>query len=228
MEKAATWLKKALAYEFENEDLLRCALTHASAGAGNNERLEFLGDAVLQLVASELVFHERPDASEGRLSRLRSSLVKDSTLGAIAADIGVGDHLILGSGEKKSGGYRRESILANAVEAIFGAVYLDAGFEVARAVILHAYGDRARNLPKHGELRDPKTRLQEMLQARQLALPDYAVENVTGKVHRQSFEVSCKIRDLGLQTEGKGTTRRNAEQDAAASMLALLENDLDT
>lgn len=224
MEKAATWLKKALAYEFESENLLRRALTHASAGADNNERLEFLGDAVLQLIASELVFHERPDASEGRLSRLRSSLVKDSTLGAIAADIGVGDHLILGSGEKKSGGYRRESILANAVEAIFGAVYLDAGFDAARTVIFRAYGDRVHNLPKHGELRDPKTRLQELLQARQLALPEYVVENVTGKVHRQSFEVSCKILDLDLQTGGTGTTRRKAEQDAAVSMLALLEN----
>lgn len=223
MEKATAWLKKALDYEFANSDLLRQALTHRSASGSNNERLEFLGDSVLQLVISELVFDDRPDASEGRLSRLRSSLVKDTTLSEIAVDLGVGEHLILGSGEKKTGGQRRESILADAIEAIFGAVYLDSGFDTARSLILRAYGDRILNLPRKAELRDPKSRLQEYLQARQLGLPHYEMERVTGKAHKQTFEVRCRVDELKLTTAGRGTTRRRAEQEAAAAMLERLE-----
>ncbi len=222
LEKAATWLKESLAYEFSNESLLRRALTHRSAAGDNNERLEFLGDSVLQLIVSELVFEDRPDASEGPLSRLRSSLVKDATLGEIAIELGLGEHLILGPGERKTGGHRRASILADALEAVFGAVYLDAGFQAAKEVIAMAYGDRLANLPDIGELRDPKTRLQEYLQGNQLALPGYHVENVMGKAHRQSFEVSCSIPELELKTGGTGTTRRDAEQEAAKNMLNLI------
>ena len=224
MEKAAGWLKNSLHYEFSNERLLETALTHRSAAGENNERFEFLGDAVLQLVISEKVFHDRPDASEGRLSRLRSSLVKDTTLAEIALELGVGEHLILGSGEKKSGGHRRASILANAVEALFAAVYLDAGFDAARQVILKTYSKRIEELPEGGELRDPKSRLQEHLQGRQLPLPDYRTVKVSGKAHKQSFEVSCTISNLDLATNGNGTTRRDAEQDAANAMLARIEN----
>lgn len=223
MEKAAKWLRQSLAYEFKDAGLLERALTHRSAAGNSNERLEFLGDSVLQLVISELVYRDKPDASEGRLSRLRSSLVKDSTLSKVATDIGLGEHLVLGSGEKKTGGHRRASILADALEAIFGAVYLDAGFEAARAIIERAYGDRLDALPEKGELRDPKSRLQEYLQARQLALPTYAMENVSGKAHKQTFEVSCGIEALELRTTGVGSTRREAEQRAASEMLGLIE-----
>ena len=219
MDKAAAWLKKSLAYVFEDEHLLRQALTHRSAPGPNNERLEFLGDAVLQLVISELVFEKTQTASEGQLSRLRSTLVKDTTLAEIATFLGIGEHLILGSGERKSGGHRRSSILADAVEAIFGAVYIDAGLAGARKIIHTAYGDRLHELPEAADLRDPKSRLQEYLQGRKMAVPDYAMQNISGKAHQQSFEVSCSIPELDVATIGKGSTRRDAEQDAALAML---------
>ena len=219
MDKAAAWLKQSLAYAFENEQLLRQALTHRSAPGPNNERLEFLGDAVLQLVVSELVFDKTPNIGEGQLSRLRSTLVKDRTLARIAKDLGIGDFLILGSGEMQSGGHRRSSILADAVEAIFGAVYLDSGLAGARKVIQMAYGDRLDNLPEAADLRDPKSRLQEHLQGRALALPDYTVKNISGKAHKQSFEVNCSIAELDVVTVGAGMTRRDAEQQAAQAML---------
>jgi ribonuclease-3 len=219
LDKAAAWLKQSLAYAFEDEQLLKQALTHRSAPGPNNERLEFLGDAVLQLVASELVFEKTPNASEGQLSRLRSTLVKDTTLAEIAADLGVGEFLILGSGEKKSGGHRRSSILADALEAIFGAIYLDVGLEGARQVIHKAYGERLHDLPEAADLRDPKSRLQEHLQGRKMALPDYAVQNISGKAHKQSFEVSCSIAELDAVTVGARLTRRDSEQEAALAML---------
>ena len=224
MDKAAIWLKQSLHYEFSDEGLLEMALTHRSATGDNNERLEFLGDAVLQLVISELIFQQRAEASEGRLSRLRSRLVKDTTLAEVGAELGIGEHLILGSGEKKTGGRRRASILADAMEAIFGAVYLDAGFDAARQLILSAYDKRIAELPEGAELRDPKSKLQEYLQARQFPLPEYQMEQITGKAHSQSFEVSCSIDSLKLKTIGTGTTRRDAEQDAAAAMLAEIED----
>jgi len=219
LDKAAAWLKQSLAYVFENEQLLKQALTHRSALAPNYERLEFLGDAVLQLVVSELVFEKTPNASEGQLSRLRSTLVKDTALAEIAADLGVGEFLTLGSGEKKSGGHRRSSILADALEAIFGAVYLDVGLEGAREIIHRAYGARFHNLPEAADLRDPKSRLQEHLQGRKMTLPEYVVQNISGKAHKQSFEISCSIVGLDVVTTGKGLTRRDAEQEAALAML---------
>jgi len=222
LDKAATWLKQSLHYEFSDERLLEMALTHRSAAGQNNERLEFLGDAVLQLVISELIFHQRPEASEGRLSRLRSSLVKDTTLAEIGVDLGIGNHLVLGSGEKKTGGHRRASILADAVEAIFGAVYLDAGFDAAKQLIGAAYSNRIEELPEGAELRDPKSQLQEYLQGRQLPVPDYHMELVTGKAHQQSFQVSCTINELDMKASGKGTTRRDAEQAAATAILAMI------
>ena len=223
--KAETWLRKSLNYEFADGRLLEQALTHRSASGENNERLEFLGDAVLDFVISEVVFSTHPSASEGDLSRLRSSLVKDTSLAGLATDLGLGDFLILGSGERKTGGHRRESILADALEAIFGAVYLDSGFEAARDVIEKVFGERLSKFPDVGELRDPKTRLQEWLQARQLGLPSYELIEVTGEPHRQTFEVSCDVGELADVTRGKGTTRRNAEQESAMKMLDALSRD---
>lgn len=220
--RAKTWLKDSLDYEFSDARLLELALTHRSVPGDNNERLEFLGDAVLDFVISEVVFQSHPLAPEGDLSRLRASLVNDASLAEIAARLGLGEQLHLGGGERKSGGHRRDSILADALEAIFGAVYLDTGFDAARQVIEHAYGDRLQEFPDVEELRDPKTRLQEWMQARQMGLPDYALLQVSGKAHRQTFEVSCSVGDT--MTSGSGTTRRNAEQRAAESMLEQLKS----
>jgi ribonuclease-3 len=223
LEDAAAWLKDKLDYAFRDLELLRQALTHRSAPGLNNERLEYLGDAVLDVVISEVLFRSHPLASEGVLSRMRSSLVKDSALAALATEIGLGEHLILGPGERRAGGQQRASILADAMEAIFGAVYLDTDFDEARRVIYRAYGKRLEELPESAASRDPKSRLQELLQAKQIELPSYSVESVTGKAHRQSFEVSCRIAMLETVTIGRGRTRRQAEQEAATRMLALVE-----
>lgn len=218
--KAETWLKNSLDYEFTDPRLLEQALTHRSAPGENNERLEFLGDAVLDFVISDVVFRKHPGAPEGDLSRLRSSLVKDTSLARLASEIGLGEFLVLGGGERKTGGHRRKSILADALEAVFGAVYLDSGFVAARSIIEKVFGDRLEDFPDVEELRDPKTRLQEWLQARQMSLPVYDLIEVTGKQHQQTFEVTCGI--PGRTTCGLGTTRRDAEQDAALKMLGAL------
>ena len=223
MDKAAAWLKKSLAYEFDDENLLRQALTHRSASGANNERLEFLGDAVLDLVITEHLCHETDDIGEGQLSRMRAALVKDTTLAKIATTLGVGEHLILGSGEKRSGGHHRSSILADALEAIFGAVYLDAGLRGTRDIIHKAYGDRLRELPDKDDLRDPKSRLQELLQSRQMNLPEYTLQKVSGKAHQQWFEISCSVSELDTVTSGAGSTRRVAEQQAARAMLEKID-----
>ena len=210
MDNAERWLGETLGYSFTDVDLLQQALTHRSAPGASNERLEFLGDAVLDIVVSEALFDALPDAPEGDLSRLRASLVRDTSLAGIAADLGIGEHLILGSGERKPGGHRRQSILADALEALFGAVYLDSDFE-----------DKLEDLPHADDLRDPKTRLQEWLQARGEAPPDYELVNVTGKAHQQRFEVRCLVpgRDA---VPGEGRSRRGAEQHAARRMLTVL------
>lgn len=222
MNEARAWLKDNLDYEFADERLLEEALTHRSADGTSNERLEFLGDAVLDFVISHAVYRRRPDAPEGDLSRLRASLVKDTSLSRLAAEIGLGEHLKLGSGEKKSGGHRRASILADALEAVFGAVYLDRGFEAAEAVILRAYREQLEELPDSEALKDPKTRLQEMLQAAGGDPPEYQVRNVTGAQHRQTFEVACRVVSRSLEADGSGTSRRKAEQAAAQAMLELI------
>ncbi|MGI9200599.1 MAG: ribonuclease III [Woeseiaceae bacterium] len=213
---------KELSYEFTDATLLQQALTHRSCPGANNERLEFLGDAVLDFVVSEIVYRSHANASEGDLSKLRASLVKDTSLGELAKGLGMGEHLILGGGERKSGGHRRESILADALEALFGAVYLDSGIAAATSVIERVFSDRLQNLPSLDELRDPKTRLQEWLQGRGHNLPSYQLLQVSGKTHKQKFEVSCSIQDAAEITTGSGTTRRNAEQAAALAMLVKL------
>lgn len=223
--KAESWLKKKLDYRFADRGLLQQALTHRSASGESNERLEFLGDAVLDFVVSDVVFRSYAGAPEGDLSRLRSALVKDETLSELAAELELGEHMILGSGERKTGGHRRESILADALEAIFGAVYLDSGIDAARVVIERAYATRLYDLPPVDDLRDAKTRLQEWLQGNGMGLPEYELVNVTGKAHRQRFEVSCSVEEGARTTAGNGTTRRKAEQQAAERMLALLAGD---
>lgn len=222
MEKAESWLEKTLHYRFRDVGLFVQALTHRSATGPNNERLEFLGDAVLDFVISDALFKLCPDADEGDLSKLRASLVKDTSLAEIAVDLGLGEHLILGSGERKTGGHRRESILADALEAMFGAVYLDSGFDAAKDLVDRVFEQRLDVLPDAEDLRDPKTRLQEWLQARKLSLPTYDLVSVTGRDHRQNFVVSCTVNELSQTTEGESTSRRKAEQRAASSMLEIL------
>ncbi len=199
------------------------ALRHRSVGGTNNERLEFLGDAVLGMVIAHELYTRFPKAAEGELSRLRASLVKKPTLAEVARDLKLGDFLVLGSGELKSGGFRRDSILADALEAVFGAIYLDAGFASCRDVILRLYRNRLDATPAAAQLKDPKTRLQEYLQAQHLDLPEYTVTAIQGQAHRQTFEVSCRVAQLDQQANGTGSSRRRAEQDAAACMLALLD-----
>lgn len=219
MKTAVEWQRDALGYECRDPALLEAALTHRSAGGPHNERLEFLGDAVLNCVVAMLVFREFGAADEGDLSRFRSSLVSGEALAVIAAEIGLGDQLRLGSGELKSGGFRRKSILADTLEALFGAIYLDGGFDAAAAVIERLFTARLDRLPSAAELKDPKTRLQETLQARGLPLPSYVVESVSGEAHSQVFQVSCSVDTLGLKTLASGGSRRRAEQGAAQLML---------
>lgn len=225
MDKAESWLDKSLHYRFHDTDLFSRALTHRSAQGRNNERLEFLGDAILDFVISEALFELRPGASEGDLSKLRASLVKDTSLASLATDLGLGEHLILGSGERKTGGHRRESILADALEALFGAVYLDSGFDAAKVIIEAVFAKRLDDLPDADDLRDPKTRLQEWLQARKLSLPDYELVSASGKAHEQTFVVTCTVDALSQTTEGESASRRGAEQQAARRMLARLDGE---
>jgi ribonuclease-3 len=214
-------LCQALGYAVRDTQLLAEALTHRSAAGRNNERLEFLGDAILNFVIAAELFRSYPQASEGELSRLRANLVKGDTLAKLARELVLGDYLRLGSGELKSGGFRRTSILADALEAIFGAVYLDSDFETCRGLILGLYRYRLAELPAVDELKDPKTRLQEYLQARQQALPVYNVLAVSGEAHAQSFTVECYIAGA-LRTIAVGTSRRKAEQEAARQALELI------
>ncbi len=215
-------LCRALGYRFGDPALLEQALTHRSASGVNNERLEFLGDALLNCVIGEAVYRRQPCAKEGDLSRLRALLVKEETLAALAAGLALGEVLTLGSGELKSGGFRRASILADALEAVFGAIYLDSGFEAVRRVILALYAERLERLPQPGELKDPKTRLQELLQARQQPLPQYDILEVSGEAHQQRFTVACLAG--GQRTVATGTSRRKAEQEAARLALDSLKN----
>ncbi len=220
---AAQWLERALGCRVPDEGLLADALTHRSFSSRNNERLEYLGDAVLSFIVAEMLYGEFPDATEGELSRYRASLVSGESLGAVALDLGLGDHLRLGEGELKSGGFRRASILADALEAVIGAVYLGAGLDAARAAVKRLLGPRLSLLPAAADLKDAKTRLQERLQARGLALPRYEILEVTGEPHDQRFRVRCSADDLGVAADATGTSRRRAEQEAAERLLLLVD-----
>ncbi len=216
-------LQRRLGYDFRDADLLDLALTHRSvSGRRNNERLEFLGDAFLGYVAAAELFERHADAKENQLTLLRASLVRGRTLAELARAIGLGEFLRLGSGELKSGGHRRDSILADAVEAVIGAVLLDGGQESARTVVVGLLGDRLERA-RPGEVRkDPKTRLQEWLQGRGEALPEYEVAQVAGSDHAQTFTVICRVPALGEPISGRGRSRRAAEQQAASHALDLL------
>jgi len=219
-----TKLTNALNYQFNKTELLQEALTHRSASSKNNERLEFLGDSILNFVIAAELFNLYANLPEGDLSRIRASLVNKDGLALVAADLNLGDFLTLGSGELKSGGYRRNSILADAVEAIFGAVYMDRGFDDCRDLILRLYQQQLNNIPDPSLLKDPKTRLQELLQSRKLDLPDYEVISVSGKAHNQMFNIECQIKALGIIAQGKASSRRKAEQQAAASAIDAVES----
>ena len=223
MTDESRWVEQQLGHRFSDENLLLQALTHRSAGSRHYERLEFLGDAALGLVVAEALFQRIPQAPEGHLSRLRASLVRRSTLAAMAREAGFPDRLRLGPGELKSGGFRRDSILADALEAVLGAVFLDGGLDALRSAAIRLYGERLERLPSHETLKDPKTLLQERLQSKGLALPVYRVESVEGEDHRQRFTVSCAVDALDARSAGSGSSRRAAEQAAAESMLAQID-----
>lgn len=217
---ATSTLRERLGYPFRRPDLLRDALTHRSYGASHNERLEFVGDAVLNCVIALALFERFPALPEGDLSRVRASLVNQDSLARVARGLALGVELRLGEGEQKSGGADRASILADALEAVFGAVFVDGGFAAARAVIQSCYGDLLAHADPAILGKDPKTRLQEWLQARRLPVPDYAVVATTGEAHAQVFTVECRIPALGIVTSGQGSSRRGAEQAAAEAALA--------
>ncbi len=223
--KQLAQLFKRLDYEFSDSTLINAALTHRSATGAHNERLEFLGDALLDLVISEWLYRGKPDATEGDLSRLRASLVKRDSLATIAAGLEIGDCLRLGVGELRTGGFRRSSILADALEAMLGAIYLDGGYDAARNTVLHLFAERLENLPESAALRDPKTELQEWLQARGIDRPEYRVEEVTGMAHEQKFHVVCNVSAFELSADGYGTSRRRAEQDAARAALSCISDE---
>lgn len=216
---AARWVRERLQYEPRELSLFCAALTHRSATGPNNERLEFLGDAVVNLLVARELYLAFPQATEGDLSRLRARLVSREPLAEIAAGLGIGEALQLGAGELKSGGFRRQSILADALEALCGAIFLDGGLAALEPLIARLFRPRIAALPEPEALKDAKTRLQEYLQSRSLALPRYAVQGVAGEDHAQSFTVSCEVGSLRLVTRGSGSSRRRAEQEAAERML---------
>jgi len=218
-------LTKKLDYIFKNEELLQQALTHRSVGKVNNERLEYLGDSILNFVIAAELYRRFENAKEGDLSRIRSFLVKGDKLTEIANEIELGHMLELGPGELKTGGYRRASILEDAIEAIFGAIYLDGGFEAGRQVILNLYKQQLIDLPPISELKDPKTKLQEYLQAKKLPLPEYNVDQTMGEQHNRTFKVSCVVTGLDHPTFGIAQSRRKAEQASAENALKELFNE---
>lgn len=220
------WAEKHLQFRFSDPSLLEQALTHRSASKLNNERLEFLGDALLNSSIARRLYDQRPDDAEGDLSRARAALVNKSVLAAIGKQLEVDTQIVLGAGESRSGGAQRSSALADTVEALIGAVFLDGGPAAADRLIELLFADRLRALPEAELLKDAKTKLQEWLQGRGFGLPRYAVETIHGRDHNQTFTVSCRVDDCDRSTQGAGSSRRRAEQDAAAAMLTVLTREL--
>jgi ribonuclease-3 len=216
------WLSARLGYVPRDLSLFQAALTHRSASGRNNERLEFLGDGVLNLLVAKSLYDRYPDAAEGDLSRLRARVVSAPPLAEVAQGIGLGEVLRLGSGELKTGGFRRESILSDALEAVIGAVFLDGGYDAAREVVANLFAARIASAPDPDELKDSKTRLQEYLQSQGLPLPVYVVRSIEGEPHSQQFRVECEVGPLQQRAQGHGSSRRRAEQDAASQILAAL------
>lgn len=224
MESVLDTLQSRLQHHFSDPDLLTLAVTHRSFSADHNERLEFLGDSVLNLAVAHLLFERLSELPEGDLSRVRANLVKQDTLHGLALNLGLAEALRLGEGEMRSGGQRRPSILADALEAILGAVYLDAGYGVAEALVHRLFESVEINPTMQAAAKDPKTELQEWLQARKMRVPVYCVVGTTGAAHQQTFEVECEITELGMTQRGMGGSRRAGEQAAAAAMLENLRS----
>ncbi|CAG9000489.1 MAG: Ribonuclease 3 [Candidatus Celerinatantimonas neptuna] len=212
-------LQRSLGYTFKDKRLLNQALTHRSASAQHNERLEFLGDAILSWVIADALYRQFPESPEGDLSRMRATLVRGKTLAEFGREFELGDYLHLGPGELKSGGFRRESILADTIEALIGAIYLDSGTDVIQPLLLRWYESRLAAIKPGNDQKDPKTRLQEFLQGQRKALPEYEVIDIHGEAHNQLFTVSCKVELMEHPVNGHGTSRRKAEQDAARRIL---------
>jgi ribonuclease III len=218
----AAWAERHLQYTFKDLALLDRALTHRSASRNNNERLEYLGDSFLSFAIARRLYDRRPSDSEGDLSRARAALVKQPTLASIGQRLGLDSQIILGAGELRSGGAQRAAVLADTVESLIGAVLLDGGSEAAEALIDLLFASEFATLPGAEELKDAKTRLQEWLQGNGYRLPSYAVETVRGRDHEQTFVVSCTVEERDAHTTGQGSSRRHAEQEAAATMLSVL------
>lgn len=216
-------LQAALDYRFQNTTLLEQALTHRSHGADNGERLEFLGDGLLNFLIGDALYRSRPDGEEGELTRLRAHLVCEASLAKVAARLDLGELLRMGPGELKSGGFRRESIRADAFEALIGALYLDGGFEAAATAVRRLFADELAQLPQGEAPKDAKTRLQEWLQGRSRPLPEYRLLNAVGPSHRQVFTVACILNDANEQAQAEGNSRKLAEQKAAEQMIFNLE-----
>lgn len=216
-------LSRKLGLQFNDLTLMETALTHRSAAMANNERLEFLGDSILGFVIAELLYAKFPKADEGVLSRLRSNLVNQTSLAKIARDIHLGNFLILGSGEMKSGGFRRESILSDAIEALIGACYQDQGYERCKSWVLELFAERIESLSVENWEKDPKTKLQELMQGKGLKLPQYTLVSTSGLPHQQSFCVECEVELLEAPQQGSGSSRKKAEQQAAQNVLDILE-----
>lgn len=215
-------LQHRLGYEFKEPKLLELALTHRSYGANNNERLEFLGDSILNFIIGEVLYNRFPDAREGQLSRIRSQLVKGETLAEIAREFELGECLILGEGEMKSGGHRRDSILSDSVEALIGAIFTETEFEICRAHVLRWYESRLTSVSLEATDKDPKSRLQEYLQAQRKPLPDYEVVETLGEAHSHIFTIECRVAVLKQAVRAQASNRREAEKLAATEVLRLL------
>ncbi len=216
-------LEARIGYRFKSSALLEQALTHRSFGSPHNERLEFLGDGVLDCVVAEELYARFPDLPEGALSRLRANLVRQASLAGVARAIGLSGFMKLGEGELASGGAERPSILADGLEAVYGAVFLDGGYDAVRMAIHRTFGDALQRLDAQAPAKDAKTRLQELLQGRRKRLPEYRVVATKGAAHKQTFEVECAVAELELRATGSGSSRREAEQRAAEALLRQLE-----
>jgi len=224
----ARWAETKLRYSFKDPSLLEQALTHRSASKNNNERLEYLGDSFLSFAIARRLYTLRPEDTEGDLSRARAALVKEATLAAVGQSLRLDEEIVLGAGELRNGGAQRGAVLADAVEALIGAVLLDGGTVAAEALIDWLFAEQIAALPDAATLKDAKTRLQEWLQGKGLHLPVYAVESVHGRDHEQTFVVSCEVTEKHAYTTGQGQNRRRAEQEAAAAMLAVLIGERDS
>jgi ribonuclease-3 len=216
-------LEERLGYQFQDQEQFQLALTHRSFGARNNERLEFLGDSILNFIVGEALYRRFPDAREGQLSRLRSQMVKGDTLAELAREFQLGDCLVLGEGEMKSGGHRRDSILADTVEALIGTIYLESGFEICRERVVSWYQSRLDGLSLDSHSKDAKTRLQEYMQSRRQPLPEYQVVEVEGEAHAHMFTIECHVSLLKKPTRARASNRREAEKQAAADALRQLD-----